>query len=889
MREPDGLFGLGGAGAGGAGAAPRALSFVREPLQRHPLPCTTHAGPAVLYEEPCVAFVKLSVGAVDLGLAGRHAAPGQVLRHVSSLLLGGAEALEMRRALEARRSSAAGGASSGGGGSGTGSAGGAAAAGGGGAAAEWQAGTDRRGSWTLRRARRGGGSPSTSPSSSSDDEEEEEAAEDEDAAAAAAGSTAGDAAADDPAARVARAVRGAPLFLTARVRLGHGEWRSLGPAAVGADGVARVRQAAVFAVLRPFADATAHFELELHRGRGGAARLMLTFSYSLLQLLLRSPPQPAVFEEWRLLRKDALPGARVPLPGLPESFLDATAALADADCRAALYGVPALAPEAVAAVVAERERRRRARAEAAAAAKAFAEAEAALAGAAPDVAAAGGDDHSGKRHLGLRRRLVGVVRRKTSGDGSSGGGGGNGAAAADDDDALSDFGACEDDSSDDDVIVSSTVRRALPAPSGAGAPASMDTAVVLKGGAAAATNGGSSGGGSSLGGGGKLVRAGPATRRGAGVHFKELEAKLDAGLQHAAAAAEQKLQRAANKAVDLLPAPVARKVRGSSMLRRLFPGASKRVLAFGELRVPTQRHMAVGFELPPEEEDGEEEKFEDAQQGVARLDSIEEGGGGGGDSGDGDVFQDADDGSGGAPSSSPLPLSTSPSGAAAATPTPSRDAESALERALQRHPNLAVTAAPGFGALAVLELVVQRVHLDRCSAGACGLVVRCGPHWASVGEAAVPLTVGAGGGAGGGGGGSRAAPDIGESSSSRRGASMAAAAAAAVAAADGQGPLGSADSIDSAGAGPSGAFQPSSSLKAAGSLAAPSVASSAPSADDGRRRPLQLLFPVYATHASFDLVATSRGGGIAGRLTFRVTGVAPLIGRHYVKTLALYR
>ncbi len=47
------------------------LSFVVEPFQRHPLPCTTHLGSAaVLYEEPCIAFAKVSINTISLGLAG---------------------------------------------------------------------------------------------------------------------------------------------------------------------------------------------------------------------------------------------------------------------------------------------------------------------------------------------------------------------------------------------------------------------------------------------------------------------------------------------------------------------------------------------------------------------------------------------------------------------------------------------------------------------------------------------------------------------------------------------------------------------------------------------------------------------------------------------------
>ncbi len=77
------------------------------------------------------------------------------------------------------------------------------------------------------------------------------------------------------------------------------------------NGDASVQQSVVFATLRPLTDTLVHFEVSMHLGREGVARLVLTFSYSLLQLLLRSPMHPTAFEEWRLLRKDSLPGLHV--------------------------------------------------------------------------------------------------------------------------------------------------------------------------------------------------------------------------------------------------------------------------------------------------------------------------------------------------------------------------------------------------------------------------------------------------------------------------------------------------------------------------------------------------------------------------------------------------
>jgi len=64
---------------------------------------------------------------------------------------------------------------------------------------------------------------------------------------------------------------------------------------------------------------------------------------------------------------------------------------------------------------------------------------------------------------------------------------------------------------------------------------------------------------------------------------RELEAKWDSSVQHAAGTFERGLQHAAERAVDLLPAPVARKMRSINILRRFFPGVSKRTLSFGQV------------------------------------------------------------------------------------------------------------------------------------------------------------------------------------------------------------------------------------------------------------------------------------------------------------------
>jgi hypothetical protein len=49
-----------------------------------------------------------------------------------------------------------------------------------------------------------------------------------------------------------------------------------------------------------------------------------------------------------------------------------------------------------------------------------------------------------------------------------------------------------------------------------------------------------------------------------------------------------------------------------------------------------------------------------------------------------------------------------------------------------------------------------------------------------------------------------------------------------------------------------------------------------------------VLIPVYSTQTSFTLVVHRRGA-IAGRLTFRITGLLPLLRHKYAKTLTLYK
>jgi hypothetical protein len=61
-------------GLPGAGVPPTVLSFVHLPGQPHALPSVTHTDIASLWEEPCLAFVRLVVSRVSLGPAASAAA-----------------------------------------------------------------------------------------------------------------------------------------------------------------------------------------------------------------------------------------------------------------------------------------------------------------------------------------------------------------------------------------------------------------------------------------------------------------------------------------------------------------------------------------------------------------------------------------------------------------------------------------------------------------------------------------------------------------------------------------------------------------------------------------------------------------------------------------------
>jgi hypothetical protein len=112
--------------------------------------------------------------------------------------------------------------------------------------------------------------------------------------------------------------RDKPLHLTVRVRLGgtsEDAPQALKPVPVQADGTADVAQAAVFAVLRPLQEAEIVYELCLGLGPRGPPLVTLTFSYSLLHLLRRSPAQPITWDDWRAVSRATVPGLKVWLAG----------------------------------------------------------------------------------------------------------------------------------------------------------------------------------------------------------------------------------------------------------------------------------------------------------------------------------------------------------------------------------------------------------------------------------------------------------------------------------------------------------------------------------------------------------------------------------------------
>jgi hypothetical protein len=111
--------------------------------------------------------------------------------------------------------------------------------------------------------------------------------------------------------RSARNQRERALHVSVRVQLGQQRPHGLKPVPLRPDGTADVCQAAVFAVSRPLDEAPITYELGLGLGPRGQPLLSLTFQYSLLHLLRRSPARPVTWQEWRLVARCNVSGLQV--------------------------------------------------------------------------------------------------------------------------------------------------------------------------------------------------------------------------------------------------------------------------------------------------------------------------------------------------------------------------------------------------------------------------------------------------------------------------------------------------------------------------------------------------------------------------------------------------
>lgn len=101
------------------------------------------------------------------------------------------------------------------------------------------------------------------------------------------------------------------LYLSVKIQLGQQQPQALKPVPLSPDGSADVRQAAVFAVLRPLDEAVITYQLGLQRGARGSPLLSLVFEYSLLHLLRRSPGHSYVWDEWKQVARCTLAGLQV--------------------------------------------------------------------------------------------------------------------------------------------------------------------------------------------------------------------------------------------------------------------------------------------------------------------------------------------------------------------------------------------------------------------------------------------------------------------------------------------------------------------------------------------------------------------------------------------------
>ncbi len=523
--------------------------------------------------------------------------------------------------------------------------------------------------------------------------------------------------------------------------------------------------------------------------------------------------RPSAIPHQNLTQPHSTHPRQVPLPGLPDSFLDLSAFLADADCRAGMYQVPALSDETLQSADADRAQRLADKAAAAATAAAFAEAEAQIASEAKAEEAAedklltaalaqalhlGEADEKDERTAEdalMSAALLSALGADAAADAAKAAGDAETeavvASAAFVEAAVDQrqsgeisLSGLEEGGSDADELARqlSNISSATGSSGGGGARMGLRKRLAGKvrralhrdrdgsgsdgegedGGSGAAPDDASEGGESWLARHRRLQGTAPAGKRVEAVK-RELESKWDTGVHHAAESIERRLQSAAVKAVELLPAPVARKVRSANVFRRFFPGMSKRTLSFGQvgrgalvgrcvgagsfcelkmgraalggasrstahtlpsshqhtkthqrintplpiqLRVPTQNHMSApefDWEAYADDPTADDPALEDEQAAAG-----------------------PDDGAG-------------PPAAAGGARTASA---AVLKRKLQNHPNLAVSGNPAMGPLLLFDIQIKGIHLDRSPGLPVAAVLKCGPNWASVVEGAVPLSAG---------------------------------------------------------------------------------------------------------------------------------------------------
>lgn len=101
------------------------------------------------------------------------------------------------------------------------------------------------------------------------------------------------------------------LYITTKIQLGDRDPKILQPIRLRSDGSADICQSAVFAVVRPLQEALITYQLALGFGPQGAPLLVLSFQYSLLHLLKRSPERSIHWEKYREIVTCTVSGLQV--------------------------------------------------------------------------------------------------------------------------------------------------------------------------------------------------------------------------------------------------------------------------------------------------------------------------------------------------------------------------------------------------------------------------------------------------------------------------------------------------------------------------------------------------------------------------------------------------